>query len=188
MIKNIKMINFDLQPTLSDAVVHLQPLKATDFERLYAVASDPLVWEQHPNKNRYQRPVFETFFEGAMQSGGAFLILDAEKKVVGSSRFYELDSENKSVAIGYTFFARDCWGRGINRAAKYLMLKHAFRYVDKVIFHIGAENTRSQIAIGRIGAQKIGSLEMPYFGEKTLLNFVYCIEKANFEASGIIEN
>ena len=64
------------QLPLSNELVELQALQSGDFEVLYEVASDPLIWEQHPNPNRYQRPVFEKFFEGALASQGAYLVLD----------------------------------------------------------------------------------------------------------------
>ena len=65
-------MDFSIQPILENSKVRLVPLQETDFEKLYKVASDPLVWEQHPNKNRYEREVFQNFFEGAMISKGAF--------------------------------------------------------------------------------------------------------------------
>src|SRR6187551_2552005 len=107
-----------LQPDfLQNDLVSLKPLEWQDFEALYSVASDPLIWEQHPNSNRYQRPVFENYFQGAMESGGAFLISDKTNgKVVGSSRFYDHESENKVLKIGYTFFTRASWGKGHNQA------------------------------------------------------------------------
>ena len=99
---------FDLQPTLENDLIRARPLRAEDFDALYAVASDPLLWEQHPSRNRYQRPVFETYFQGAMESGGALLVLDAQRaQVIGCSRYYELDEAQRTVAIGYTFIARD---------------------------------------------------------------------------------
>jgi hypothetical protein len=86
------MKNFDLQPSLENESVKIQPLQSIDFEVLYSVASDPLIWEQHPNKDRYKREVFETFFKGAMESGAAFLVIDKKtNKVIGSSRYYDLD-------------------------------------------------------------------------------------------------
>ena len=89
-----------------------EPLKETDFERLYLAASDPLIWEQHPNKNRYQRQQFENYFKGAMESGGAFLVTDATtKEVIGSSRYSDFNAEKGVVSIGYTFFVRRCWGK-----------------------------------------------------------------------------
>jgi hypothetical protein len=58
------------QPTLQDDQVILSPLKTAEFEELLAIASDPLIWAQHPNPNRWQREVFRTYFDGALASGG----------------------------------------------------------------------------------------------------------------------
>jgi len=172
-------MNFNLQPTLSNNLISILPLKADDFEKLYAVASDPLIWEQHPNKDRYKREVFEVFFKGAIESKGAFIVFDnATGDVVGSSRFYELDEESSTVVIGYTFIARNFWGKGYNAALKKLMIDYAFQSVDKVIFHIGATNFRSQKAIEKLGGQKISELEVAYYGEPVKWNFVYEINKA----------
>src|SRR5688572_28113691 len=125
----------NLQPTIENQFVSIRPLKPEDFEILYAVANDPLLWEQHPNKDRYKREVFENFFKGAIESKGAFLVSDKQtKKVIGSSRFYDLDPEKSSIAIGYTFIARDHWGSTYNHALKTLMVNHAFQFVDKVLF------------------------------------------------------
>src|SRR6187401_3574015 len=112
-------MSFDIQPILENEKVALYPLQNDDFEALYEVASDPKIWEQHPNKNRWQRDVFLTFFEGAMQSKGAFKIVDkATGKVMGSTRYYDYDEEDDSILIGYTFYATACWGTGVNRAVK----------------------------------------------------------------------
>ena len=174
--------SFDLQPTLSNAFVRIQPLQTSDFETLYAAASDPLVWAQHPNPNRYQREIFETFFQGAIASGGAFLVSDAATgQAIGSSRFYDLDLPNKTVVIGYTFLAKDHWGSTYNPALKSLMLNHAFQFVDKVEFHIGAENVRSQKAIERLGAEKIAAKEVAYHGEPLKLNYIYQMTKERWE-------
>ncbi len=164
--------------TLQHEKVILRPLVAEDLDALYAVASDPLIWEQHPNPDRYRRDVFEKFFEGAITSQGAFMILDASTgEPIGSSRFYDHFPDAGEVKIGYTFFARKCWGGGFNTAVKALMTRHAFQWVDRIIFHIGAGNLRSQIAIGRIGAQKIGEEDVAYYGEATKRNFVYALDR-----------
>ncbi|MCZ4225054.1 GNAT family N-acetyltransferase [Pedobacter rhodius] len=171
-------MNFDLQPKLENDLIQVIPLKADDFEKLYAVASDPLIWEQHPNKDRYKREVFENFFKGAMESTGAFIVYDkVTKQVAGSSRYYDLDEANNSVAVGYTFIGRDFWGKGYNAALKKLMLDYAFRFVDKVILHIGATNFRSQKATEKLGAKKTGELEVAYYGEPVKWNFVYQVDK-----------
>ena len=176
-------MNFDLRPThLKNEFVKLSPLAADDFDKLYQVASDPLIWEQHPNKVRYRREVFEIFFKGAIESGGAFLVCDSNtNQPIGSSRYYEYNTSKKTIAIGYTFLARDHWGTTYNKALKSLMLDHAFTFVNDVIFHIGANNIRSQKAIVKLGATKIGEVEMEYYGEQTKLNFIYQINKADWQ-------
>jgi len=175
-------MHLDLQPTLANDLIEVVPLKAEDFEKLFEVASDPLIWEQHPNKDRYKREVFENFFKGALESNGAFIVYDkATGGVVGSSRFYDFDEENNSVVVGYTFIGRSFWGKGHNAALKKLMFDYAFHFVDKVILHIGATNFRSQKATEKLGAKKIGELEVAYYGEPVKWNFVYQMEKAKWE-------
>lgn len=172
-------MTFPLQPTLENDIAILYPLQANEFDTLYAVANDPKIWEQHPNKDRWKRDVFQSFFEGAIQSKGAFKIVDkATGEVAGSTRFYDFNEADKSIFIGYTFYGTKFWGTGINPSVKKLMLDYAFQYVDKVQFHIGATNIRSQIAIERLGAIKTGEQEVAYFGEPTKLNFVYTINKS----------
>ena len=168
--------NFNSQSILVNAFVKLVPLKFEDFEALYKVASDPLIWEQHPNKDRYQRIVFEKFFEGAIESKGAFIIYEvATNTVIGSSRYY--DKEENSIAIGYTFIGLDYWGKGYNAAIKKLMFDYAFQFVDKIILHIGATNFRSQKAAEKIGASKAGEINVAYYGEAVKLNFIYEVNK-----------
>ena len=171
-------MEFNIQPVLGNDRVMLYPLLEEDFEDLYAVASDPKIWEQHPNKDRWKRDVFKTFFEGALQSKGAFKIIDkASGKVIGSTRLYDYDEQGNSIFIGYTFYATQYWGTGINHAVKKLMLEYVFTFVSKVYFHIGANNLRSQISISRLGAEKIAEQEVEYFGEASRLNFVYEIKR-----------
>ena len=147
--------DFDLQPTLVGQLVTLRPLQEHDFEAVYAAASDPLVWEQHPVPTRYQREVFEpSFFAGALASNSAFVITEsASGRVIGSSRYYNWDPVAHEIAIGYTFLARSHWGGTYNRDLKQLMLQHAFRWAQVVWFHIGIENWRSRRAVEKIGGR-----------------------------------
>ena len=177
-----------LQPTLENIEVKLLPLQESDFERLYVVASDPLVWAQHPNKNRCEREPFRNFFEGAMMSGGAFLILDKESgEVVGSTRFYDYNEEARSVFIGYTFYGRKFWGSRLNPQAKKLMLDYIFQYVDLVKFHVGAENWRSRKAMERLGAELKGEVVVAYHGEPNRNNVEYWITKDNWNMTSHTE-
>ena len=170
---------FDLQPDfLQDDLIKLLPLQEYDFEKLFEVASDPLVWEQHPNPNRYKLEDFTNYFKGAIISKGAFLILDSfTNEVVGCSRYYDFNKDDNSVLIGYTFIGLKFWGKGYNKALKKIMLQYAFQFVDKAYFHIGSSNYRSQKAIEKIGAAKVDEFEVVYYGEASKLNFVYQISK-----------
>lgn len=142
----------NLQPTLRGTLVELRPLRTTDWDALFAVASDPLIWEQHPSANRYQEPIFREFFRIAMDTGTAFAVLDrADGRIIGSTRYHGFDAVKREIEIGWTFLARSHWGGQYNGEMKELLLQHAFEFVDRVVFVIGRNNLRSQRAIERIG-------------------------------------
>lgn len=149
---------FDAQPTLAGALVTLRPLRADDADALYAVARDPLIWDQHPESDRYTPAVFGRFFAEALASGGALVAHDrADGRVIGSSRYHGHDPAAREVEIGWTFLARSHWGGRYNGEMKRLMLAHAFRGgVDRVVFRVGPDNLRSQRAVERIGGVRTG--------------------------------
>jgi RimJ/RimL family protein N-acetyltransferase len=151
-------MSFDLQPILRGELLGLRPLQPLDFHDLYAVASDPLIWEQHPIKDRYKEKVFKGFFREALESGGALIATDAKNgEIIGSSRFHGYDKQKSEIEIGWTFLARSRWGGICNREMKQLMLRHAFKFVNSVIFLIGPQNLRSQRAMEKIGGVRVGS-------------------------------
>jgi N-acetyltransferase len=173
----------DIQPSLENQQVLVLPLQKTDFAALLATAADPKIWEQHPNKDRWRPEVFRTFFDGAMQSRGAFKIVErATNEVAGSTRFYGYNAQDDSILIGYTFYATRYWGKGFNTGVKTLLLNYIFQFVSQVYFHIGGQNIRSQTAISRLGAEKIAEEEIAYFGEKPNLNFIYRLSKEKWLA------
>jgi len=177
-------MNFSIQPALRNEKAILAPLREEDFPRLYALAADPKVWEQHPNNDRWKEDVFRLFFEGAIKSMGAFVVVDAASgEAAGCTRFYDYQESDNSIFIGYTFYATRFWGTGINLSVKKLMLDYIFRYVDKVYFHIGAGNLRSQIAIGRLGAVKVGEEAVAYYGTEPRQNFRYQIRKEDWQTT-----
>ena len=174
-------MNFSIQPLLEDENFQLLPLNESDFERLYSVASDPKVWEQHPNKERYKRDVFENFFKGAIESQGAFLVVNRTTgEVLGCTRFYDYDPDRKTTLIGYTFYGRSSWGKNVNPQVKKLMLDYIFQFVDTVIFHVGKVNIRSQKAMERLGAERVGEEEIAYFGELPQINVIFEIRKESW--------
>lgn len=151
------MIDFELQPYLVGDLLELRPLRPEHWDELFRVASDPKIWEQHPASDRYQEEVFREFFRGALESGGAFLVVDLQtQQVIGSSRYLGYDPAKKEIEIGWTFLARSHWGGNYNSEMKRLMLAHAFRFVDSVVFLVGPNNLRSQKALEKIGAVRIG--------------------------------
>lgn len=175
-------MKFSIQPVLENEQYQLIPLQQGDFESLYQVASDPEVWRQHPNKDRYRKEVFSTFFEGAMKSGGAFKITEKySSEILGSTRFYDYDEENNSIFIGYTFYGTKSWGKGINPQVKKIMLQYIFQFVDTVYFHVGKDNMRSRTAMERLGAENRGEQEVAYFGEPPRINILYQIKKEKYE-------
>ena len=150
---------FDLQPTLENKVLTLRPLREQDLDDLYKVASDPLIWEQHPSKDRCRRDVFELFFTEGLASGGAFAVIDKQSgQMIGSTRFHAVKEAENAIEIGWTFLAREYWGGRHNQAMKRLMMDYAFQFVDNVLFYIDENNLRSQRAVEKIGGNRITAL------------------------------
>jgi RimJ/RimL family protein N-acetyltransferase len=181
-MKFLVTINMNLQPThLLDEWIELVPLQPHHFQSLYAVASDPLIWEQHPANDRYKLEVFRHFFDSAIADRSAFVVIDRKTgRVIGSSRYYEYHVNQKSVAVGYTFLARAYWGGQYNQFLKKLMLDYAFKFVDTVFFHIGENNVRSQLAIQRIGAKKLERVEEKLYNQRLVHNFIYELTKKDW--------
>lgn len=183
-----KSTSFDLQPVLQGKLLELRPLHPDHYRELYAVASDPLIWEQHPAKNRCQEEGFRQFFQKALESGGAFVAIDRkEGRVIGSSRFHGYDAEGSEVEIGYTFLARSHWGGQYNREMKELMLRHAFRFVDCVVFLVDPHNLRSQRAVEKIGGVRAGSRPNAEGRDSFLYQITVSAFARNFEQSAAPE-
>lgn len=172
----------ELQPRLLGKLLRTRPLAIEDFEVLYAAASDPLIWEQHPDPLRYQRNIFQRYFDSGIASKGCLVIEDiATGEVIGSSRFYDVSESKQEVAIGFTFLARKYWGGEFNRELKHLMLTHAFRFVDTVNFDVGSENRRSRKALEKIGAVFSREHEKLDRQGKKIMAMTYSLAKKDFQ-------
>jgi|SRR4051812_36062918 RimJ/RimL family protein N-acetyltransferase len=146
------MAPIDFQPTLVGETVLIRPLHAADWAEMFAAAADPLIWEVHPARDRYQEPVFRAYFEGGLASKMAFaFVARASGAIIGSSRYNGYDPEAREIEIGWTFLARAHWGGRTNAEIKRLMIDHAFTFVDTVIFWVGEANWRSRRAMEKIG-------------------------------------
>lgn len=142
----------NLQPTLTGQQVVVRPILPSDFAKLFAVASDPLIWQQHPSSDRYIESVFKDYFDNAIDSRSAFVFIDrASQAIIGSSRYHGHDETKSEIEIGWTFLGRQYWGGTYNREIKKLMVEHAFLFVTTVVFWIGSENLRSRKAVEKIG-------------------------------------
>src|SRR5438094_7547060 len=154
---------FELQPNLKGELIELRPLKPQDWDDLVAVASDPVIWEQHPENDRYKEDVFKVFFREALECGGAFVIIDKKsQQVIGSTRFYGYAPEKSEIEIGWTFLARNYWGGRYNRELKDLMLTHALKFVENVVLLVGENNVRSQRDTAKSGGIRSGMVEKVY--------------------------
>jgi N-acetyltransferase len=174
----------DFQPTLTGPNVIVRPIAASDWEELFAVGSDPKIWEVHPVTNRYTEPEFRKFFDGAVNSKMGFVFVDRKTgRLIGSSRYYGFESDFSEIEIGWTFLARSHWGGATNREVKRLMLDHVFTFVDTVVFWVGEQNWRSQGAMTKIGGiKRAGLFTRAVTGDKSY--FIFEITKTRYNGSG----
>ena len=149
----------DLQPTLQGELVELRPLEPRDWDALFTAAADPLIWQQHPEPDRYKSDVFRRYFDGALASHGAFAIIDRSSgRVIGSTRYHGYDETAGEIEIGWTFLERAYWGGAYNREMKRLLVDHALRSVRRIVFLVGPDNLRSQKAMEKIGGIRAGTV------------------------------
>lgn len=184
----VRPVHADLQPILTGEKLLLRPLTGADWEAMYAVASDPLLWEVHPAWDRYKEPVFREYFGGAIASRGALAVIDrATDSIIGGSRYANFVAEQNEIEIGWSFLARDYWGGAYNREMKMLMLTHGFRFFDSIRFNIGASNSRSRRAVEKIGARLDGEyVPEAINGVPPVLHVIYRLSRDEAEAANML--
>ncbi len=171
----------DLQPVLEDDLLILKPLVEDDFESLYEVAKDPLIWEQHPCSDRYKKGPYSAFFLDSIKSKAAFLVIDkASEKVIGSTRFKKIKGSKNAIEIGWSFLSRDKWGGTYNRRMKKLMIEYALQHVEHIIFYIDKDNIRSQKAVGKLGGKVIDNPIFKNLIKENETNLTFRIGKENW--------
>lgn len=179
----------DRQPVLDGERLLLRPLRPDDWDALYAVACDPLIWELHPANDRWQEATFRAYFADALDKGGALVVIDkASGAMIGSSRMQGYDPTNGgSVEIGWTFLARSHWGGAYNREMKRSMLAHALHYVERADFRVGEHNLRSRRAMENIGgrlSERDGGVVQTASGPTR--HVIYEITRASFAAGPLM--
>jgi N-acetyltransferase len=171
----------DLQPTLTGETIELRPTTPDDWQPLFAVASDPLIWTVHPAHDRWQEPVFRAYFDDALASRGSLTIRERNTgRVIGASRYSQAFVGPGEVEVGWTFLARDHWGGTTNRELKRLMLEHAFRWFDPVVFAVGKDNVRSRRAMEKIGGRLRTDVQHRLMAGRQETHVLYEIRKADW--------
>jgi RimJ/RimL family protein N-acetyltransferase len=169
-------MNVNWQPLLENDLLILRPLKAEDFDALFKVASDPLIWEQHPAKNRATKEGFELYFNEGIAMNSAFVVIDKKSgDVIGSTRFALVKESPNAIEIGWTFLDRQYWGSAYNKSMKGLLMDYAFQFVDNVFFYIHEDNYRSQKAVEKLGGVRITELDGVPLSTRPTANVIYRI-------------
>lgn len=173
----------DRQPILEGELLSVRPLREEDFDGLWAISSDPLLWEQHPAKERATAAGFQQWFADAMASGGALTVLNrSDGEVIGTSRYDNYDPAASEVEIGWTFIARTLSGTSYNAELKRVMLEHAFGSVDAVVFRVNGGNLRSQRAVEKLGAVRSATeIDERGFGEVVVFRLDRTMHRAGWD-------
>ena len=173
---------FDLQPTLVGPRLEVRPMREADHDEMVRAASDPAIWEQHPDRERWTKEGFDRYFRSGMESGGAFAVVErATGRIVGSSRYWNLQPD-REVEIGWTFLERRLWGGDHNRELKRLMIDHALRFVPRVVFLVGENNLRSRRAMEKIGGRLVGKVERKGAAGVVAWNVVFEIRREDWHS------
>ena len=171
-------MSFNLQPTLENDLLLLRPLQEGDFDALFKVSSDPLLWEQHPAKERATKVGFEAFFKDAVASNAAFVVIDKKTgDIIGTTRYNPVPEIENAIEIGWTFIARDYWGGTYNQSMKKMMMDYAFQFVDNILFFINEKNMRSRKAVEKIQGVLITDLEGKMIDPRSPVGVIYKIGK-----------
>lgn len=171
----------DRQPVLEGERLRLRPLASDDRDALFRVASDPLLWEQHPINDRWQPDVFGTFFDDGLRNGGALVVIErASGRIIGSSQYRPTSFDPEAIEIGWTYLAREYWGGAFNRELKRLMLVHALASVPRVLFRVGSANWRSRKAMEKIGGALTDMVEDGEYNGRFVQHIVYEITRKGF--------
>ena len=171
-------MNVNWQPLLENDLLILRPLKAEDFDALFKVASDPLIWEQHPAKNRATKEGFELYFNEGLAANTAFAVIDKKSgDIIGSTRFALVKESPNAIEIGWTFLGRQYWGSAYNKSMKALLMDYAFRFVDNVFFYIHEDNYRSQKAVEKLGGLRITQWDGVPLSARPTANVIFRVHK-----------
>lgn len=143
---------------LQGTTIDLLPLEEHHLEELYQASADKELWKQVPS-DCSDRDTFFAVYKMALEARDRgtqypFVIVDKQtKKLVGSTRFFEMYEADKKLEIGWTWITRDYWGSVVNLECKLLLLTYCFEVLktNRVQLKTKDDNIRSRKAIEKIG-------------------------------------
>ncbi len=151
--------------SLTNKNIRLEPLSLEHISDLSVAVQDGNLWElwftSVPNQDSVESYIKEALQKQDELNQLAFAVIDSNNdKAVGSTRFCNIDSKNKRLEIGYTWYAKSYQRTATNTICKLLLLQHAFETLDciAVEFRTHIKNTASRKAIARLGAKQDGIL------------------------------
>jgi RimJ/RimL family protein N-acetyltransferase len=158
-------MDFTQHVVLENRRVRLRPLEVSDFEALKVIAFDPDIWRYTITRGD-DAVSLAAYVSTALQDRQAelrypFVIIDRDTgQIAGSTSYYHISEANQSLSIGYTWVGTDFQRTGLNRAAKHLLLSHAFGALacERVELETDSRNLKSQQAMRRMGATEEGTL------------------------------
>lgn len=160
------MLDFDHNYILQDERVLLRPLSFDDVEHLLVFSmNEPTLWQYsitqangEDNLKRYVRIALDA---RANKTEYPFIVWDKQtERYAGSTRFYDIQLNHKTLQLGYTWYGKDFHGTGLNKHCKYLLLRFAFETLgmERVEFRADNNNARSIAAMKSIGCREEGVL------------------------------
>ncbi|MBV8802147.1 MAG: GNAT family N-acetyltransferase [Gammaproteobacteria bacterium] len=157
-------MTFDTDSLFQKDNVTLKILEESHINPLTELASDKKIWEHAPEAF-YEPTVFrEKWFNKAIAQTNrkeriGFIVL-LDNKIVGSSSFYDIDTDNKKLKIGYTWFHSSFWGTNLNAISKLILVDHVFNNLmfNRVEFCVDSINLRSCNALHKLGIKQEGVL------------------------------
>jgi RimJ/RimL family protein N-acetyltransferase len=158
--------NFNENYILENEIVRLRPLETSDYNHLleYSI-NEPDIWSFNSNgangAENLEKYISNAIKQREVGKEYPFIVYDKiREKYVGSTRFYSIFSEVKTIEIGYTWYGKNHQGTGINKNCKYLLLEFAFEkmQMERVAFAANSKNERSINAMKSIGCVVEGVL------------------------------
>jgi RimJ/RimL family protein N-acetyltransferase len=159
------MTNWLKKTTLTGKNVELIPLQISHRDALLEASTDGELWElwftSVPSENDIDKYIDFALTEQEKDWALPFTVVKkADNKIIGSTRFCNVESPNRRAEIGYTWYAKSFQRTGVNTECKYLLLKHAFETLEAIAVELRTHwhNHKSRSAIARIGAKQDGVL------------------------------